>query len=416
MPRELQVSFNGTSAALYVIVRLESDGSVWNTATSALETFAAGSITDYDIALTDDGGDLYVGDIPADLPAGDYRFQYYERSGASPATTDTLLKSPLRHWNGAVLSSTSDVTISPYALTTLASVKRRLEIEDSDSDTTLTEIINGVSAEIERVTGVAFAARDYRQWLDGANQREMVLPHYPVQHMTRIAFGVANAMTVTYTGAGIRASASVYKSPESADAGGLRLVTISAVGVTTETNLSFATYPSLTVLATAVAAVSGWSATVLVNQPSRDLHPGGGEDALNRAVTFTYPDRDEYGYSINHDTGTLTFNRGDWWCLGTAGGHQPAGVSGWYQPMSMPRRFQGVLCEYRAGWETIPADVQTVCNELVQDNYFTAQIGAGVSEVKLGPSTLKISDSQADTVRDRLSHYIDLSRMIGGAK
>src|SRR5688572_16910915 len=104
MARELSTSFQGTGAALYCIIRRLSDGHVWSTVTSAFAAWADGSIADYDVALTDDGGDLYVGTFPADIAAGDYRIYYYERAGATPALTDLVLKAPIKHWNGAVLS------------------------------------------------------------------------------------------------------------------------------------------------------------------------------------------------------------------------------------------------------------------------------------------------------------------------
>jgi hypothetical protein len=415
MPRELSVSYNGTGAALYVVARLVSDGTAWSVTNAALETYSAASLADYAIDLTDDGGDLYVGDLPAALPAGDYRLFYYERAGASPAASDLILKSPVRHWDGAALSDAGDVVLSAYALTTLESVKRRLEIDDTSADTVLTEIINGVSAEIERVTGVKFKARDYRQWLNGNNQREICLPHYPVQHLTRVAWGAANALSVAYNGSGIRASATVYKDPESGDAGGLRLVSVSTAGVPTATDLSFATYRSVSAVADAVNLVAGWSATVVQNVPSLDVVPVAGGDATGRSVFFQYPDVDEYAYSLDAESGRLRFDQygagNAPWAWTT---DQEPGVQGWRTPMHMPRGFQHVLVEYRAGWEAIPADVQLVANKLVADAYYESQIGKGVSEIKLGPSTLKLSDGWENTIRADLAHYMDLSRMIGG--
>lgn len=418
MAYDLQTSYPGSGASLYVVVRAQADGTVWDTTTSALVTFVNADVANYDVPLADLGGDLYGAAMPTDLPAGDYRFIYYEQAGGTPATTDLILKTVVARWNASALTDESEVVLSDYVLTDLAAVKRRLGMEDdSSSDTLLTEIINGVSSEIERITGRRFKARDWRVWINGSEQRQVTLPYWPVQHMTRVAFGVANALSVTFAaGSGIRANASVYKSPESADAGGLRLVSVDSSGVPTATSLSFATYRSVSALATAVNLISGWTATTITNVPSLDLHASGGEDALGRTVTLTYPDRDDYGYSIDYEAGILTFARGDWWCTGYRGGHAggPEGVSGWYGPMTMPRQFQGASIEYRAGYETIPDDVKLVATELVFDNFYDAQFGNGATELKLGPSVVKFSETQKDYVRDRLSSYIDPSRMIGG--
>jgi hypothetical protein len=415
MARELSISYQGASANLYCVIRRLSDGYVWSTVSSAFAAWADGSIADYDIALTDDGGDHYYGTFPSAIAAGSYRIFYYERAGASPATTDLVLKSPVRYWSGTALSEDSDVDLSSYALTTLESLKRHMDIDDAESDTLLTELINGTSAEIERVTGIKFKARDYRVWVNGANQRKVVLPHHPVQHVTRVAFGIANAMTLTYAGSGIRANATVYRDPESPDAGGLRITSMSTTGVLTANNLSFATYGSVSALVTAVNLISGWTATTLQNVPTLDLHPGGGEDALNRLVTLTYPDRDDYRYTIDHETGVLAFANGGWWNDGFHGGYEPRGVSGWLRPTEMPRRFQGCLVEFRAGYETIPADVSTLTNRLVADLYQESQIGAGVTELKLGPAQIRLDKSKEDDIRTTLKHLIDESKMIGEA-
>jgi hypothetical protein len=53
------------------------------------------------------------------------------------------------------------MSLSAYALTSLAALKRHLRIDDADSseDTLLEDVINSVTLEIERVCGVNFAAR-----------------------------------------------------------------------------------------------------------------------------------------------------------------------------------------------------------------------------------------------------------------
>jgi hypothetical protein len=410
MAREISTSYPGAGANLYVVIRRPSaDGYVWSVTNSAWEVRSDVNLLlgQYSVSLTDQGGDLYTGDFPTAIAAGDYELFFYERAGASPATDDLLLKSPVQHWDGDALTTTSSVSISPYALTTLASVKRRLEIDDSSSDTILSELINQVSALIERVTGRNFKARDYRKWLNGNRQRELRLPQYPVQGSPRIAFGSANAMSLTYTGSGIRANAGVYRDPETADAGGLRLISYNTSGVKTSTDLPFTTYGSVSALVTAANLISGWSATTLINQPSLDLHPSGSEDAKGRTVTLTYPDLNDYTFSVNYDNGTIQFNA-------YSGGASPY-WSHYHVHPRMPRAFQYILAEWRGGFETIPADVNLLCNEIVADKYFEGQFGRGITEVRLGPGLLKLDQSEIDDIREQLKGYIDQSSLIGEA-
>ncbi len=405
MANELSVVQNGSGLTLYVVIRNTADGTVWNTVTSALETWADGSITSYDVALTDLGGDLYAANMPTALPAGTYRIFYYYQSGGSPAITDLLLKSPLVGWNGISTSSGGSVVLSAYALTTLESLKRRLDITDTANDDLLTEYINGVSALIERVSGIKFLARDYREWLDGNWQREMLLKHFPIQTNPRIAFGAANALSVTFAAsAGIRANVGIYRNPESADAGGLRLVSVSTTGTETVSNLAFATYKSVSTLVTAINLVSNWSATVVNNQPTLDLHPSGGADALGNPVFFTYPDRSHYDMSVDYNNGRVRFDSyGSGWPYW---GHT--------FDIPIPKGFQHVLVQYRAGYETIPADVQLLCNEIAADKYFEGTTGRGVTQINLGPYRLRLNTNQIDEIEELVKNYTDLSQMIGG--
>lgn len=407
MAQPLTCSYQGAGGTLYVVIRRISDDYVWSTVTSTFGAWADGSIADYDVALTDRGGDLYSVAFPTAIAAGDYLVFFYEMAGASPAITDLPLKVETWHWDGAELSSASSVTLSAYALDDLNSTKRHMRITSSADDTLLTQLLNSVSAEIERVCGTQFKARDYREWYTGKGQRRLVLKHRPVQHVTRVAYGAANALTVRYAGSGIRANATVYRDPESPDAGGVRLVTVSTAGVATANNLTFADYPSVSLMATAISAVSGWTGTAVQNWPTADLHTTASEDALNRTVTFTYPDLDENTYEIDYRLGLLEFakyGRGVW---------EGEGFDG------TGRRFcdgfRNLMVQYRGGYETIPADVALVCREMVKESYQSGELNTGVKSFSLGPYSVTLSDDQAGRVRAKLAHYIDGAGLIGGS-
>lgn len=239
MARELRITYQGASATLYAVIRRISDSYVWNG--SAFEAWANGNIATYDIALTDRGGDLYSADWPSAMAAGDYRVIYYYQPGAAPAITDDILATTDRHWDGQAATSTSDVTISANALTSLNGLKRHLRITTSTDDTLLTECINSATLLVERVCGRNFKARDYRERYNGVQQKELCLNNFPIVHVTRIAYGAAEAMSVTYTGSDIRASAACTDT-------GIRLNSVSAAGVATSNHLLFADYPSCTTM------------------------------------------------------------------------------------------------------------------------------------------------------------------------
>lgn len=406
MANELRINIPDVST-VYVVVRRNSDGYVWNGA--AFEVWADGSIGNYDVALTARSGDFYEADFPIAITAGDYTSVYYEQLGASPAIADELIASDRFYWTGTAATSGSTVVLSPYALTTLASLKRHMRITSSADDTLLTELINAMSAEIERVTGRAYVARNYRWWLNVNGQRRVVLPVNPAQWPTRTSFGAAGAMTVTYSGAAIRATCSVFHDPESPDGGGVRLSSVSAAGMATTNNLMFASYPSASTMATAIAAISGWSATVLNNIPSNDLIESGGESAKSRTVTFFYPDQDQLTYNLDPLLGLVELSNrsgSGWWPL--AAQYSVGSVV-------MPYRgFQYLLWEGRAGYETIPADVQFACNDMAKESWYAGKQNTSLGGYSLGPYSVTFSNDQEAKISARLAKYMSGSSLVGG--
>ncbi len=103
MSNELSVTYVG-SDDVYCIIRRMSDSKVWDNVAEAWDTWANADIADYDIPLTDVGGDVYSEDAPSDLVNGtEYRFNYYEMAGVSPTVTDLLIGSEEGNWNGTTL-------------------------------------------------------------------------------------------------------------------------------------------------------------------------------------------------------------------------------------------------------------------------------------------------------------------------
>jgi hypothetical protein len=406
---DLSTSYTGSSTP-YAILRRPSDGYVWDTTTSAFVIPVNGNIANYDITLTSLGLDLYAANVPGAVAAGSYAVDFYEyTSGTTPTISDFRLPSGFSFgWSGTIVSDPGSATLSDYALTTLDDAKRHMRITASTDDTLLVQLINSVSAEIERVCGTQFKARDRRLWLNLTNQRRLLLPNPPIQHVTRLAYGTANAISVTYSGSAITAQASVYRDPEDPDAGGIRLQTISTAGTATTTSLTFTLYPSLTAMKTAIDAVSGWSATVQVNRPSAELHVTGGESAKSRTVTFTYADQDYCDvYRLDNQLGHVEFATGSfgqgWW---------PA--DGYFGRRPMPSGFQEMFVQYRAGYETIPADVALVCREMVKEMWYAGKQNTGVKSSTLGPYSVTFNDAQEDRVRARLAKYMSGSAFVGG--
>lgn len=399
MASELRTPYQGSGGTLYGVVRKLSDlTKVWNG--TAFETYVNGSVANYDVPLTDQGGDVYAADFPAGITAGDYLVVIYEQAGGSPAITDLILRSYPLHWNGSAASDASTVSLDAYALSDLASLKLHMRVTSSTDDTLMTTLLNAISAEIERVTGRQFKARDRRIWLNLNGQKRLVIPNPPIQSVYRIAYGTNNALSIQYTGAAIEARATVYRNPESPDAGGIRLVSYASTGARTSTDVPFATYASTSSLATQIATVSGWTASAAVNTPAANLHSTGGGDAKTAALQLTYPDQFRDDYSVNEQAGTIEFAD----CRGGSYGWWPG--DGRYGSRRFAGGHQSLLVECRTGWEEIPADVSLLCREMVKEAWYSGKMNTAAQSGSLGPLSWAFTQQQEDRVRSRLDKYV----------
>jgi len=292
--------------------------------------------------------------------------------------------------------------VDANALTTLDSVKRHIGVSGHDDDALLITLINQLSGRIEDLAnGRKFKARDWRFWLTMKHSRTLLIPQYPVIYVNRIAHGAQDALSVSYSGSAIRATAQVYRDSEG-NTGGIRLVSYDSSGARTTNELTVASNGSASAMATAVTAVSGWTGTLVQDTPSADLHPTGGVDAKSRTVNFTYPDQDDSNYRIDYDTGRvrLVHDQAVGFDLGSK---------------NLTSSFQGFLVEARCGFETIPAQIVWLANELVSQAYKSKPLNRSLASESLGDYSYSLASGVqiGDEYRELLMPYTDLA--VGGA-
>lgn len=117
---KMNLSYNG-SDDVYAIVRKVSTGQVWNG--SSFEVWSDSNIYNYDIPLSDQGGDLYSEDFPSSVDANiQYVIFYYEQAGSSPATDDLILDSESVIWDGTNLIRKSSTNLHRFSGTVDVSV------------------------------------------------------------------------------------------------------------------------------------------------------------------------------------------------------------------------------------------------------------------------------------------------------
>ncbi|MCC6580062.1 MAG: phage gp6-like head-tail connector protein [Phycisphaeraceae bacterium] len=377
MASELEVTYQG-DATLYAILRRHEDAQVFNVATRTFVGWADADVADYDIVLSDRDGDLYQGDWPSDINAGDYRVLYYRQEGESPAITDLLLATTDVYWNGHDIATATNIALRDDALTSLATVKRFLRLDHIADDTLIAELINQVTGKIERLCGRRFKLAVHRQWLEPGLLGMAFLAQSPVKTIRRVAGGRGAALSVRYEGSAIHAAAAVTE--ESVD-----LIQRDADGIATTTSLNFDQYGSTAAMRTAIAAVSGWSATLTRNVSSTWLIPRPGVFAMGRNVELAWPDQDEDSVRCQPAIGSLIWP-------------EPCMVHG------------PVLVEYEAGFDPIPDDLRAVATELVAQAYHAGRRDPSVRRENLGDFSYTLVDAMdlTDGQRAKLLPYLHI--------
>lgn len=97
-----EISFRHTTAkTLYAILR-KANGQHCVVSTGAFQNYATANWSTYTITMseTPSTGRMYVGNMPANVAAGAYIIELYERVGASPAVSDTLIAETEMAWSG----------------------------------------------------------------------------------------------------------------------------------------------------------------------------------------------------------------------------------------------------------------------------------------------------------------------------
>jgi len=87
----------------FSVVR-EIDGDVWHVVDQQFEVWGtdANDADDYDIALVDKSGGMFVGTMDTNISAGQYHIVTHQQAGANPADTDPAIWQEYGDWSGTV--------------------------------------------------------------------------------------------------------------------------------------------------------------------------------------------------------------------------------------------------------------------------------------------------------------------------
>lgn len=240
-------------------------------------------------------------------------------------------------------------------------------------------IINGAYEGLESYLCRSLYAADYTEVVQIDYQTaELVLSQPDVIYVDRVAMDDEAAMDVQYDSTALQARVQVTST-------GVDCLTDG--GTVTRDSIAFTDQGTMTLMAAAITALSGWDATALVAAPSRLLVREGPQDVKDQTFTLSYWYDWQTEYTVDFDAGTID--------LGVVA--------------APPKR--GCYVEYRAGFETLPADIEGVILSMVKAEWDQkTQQTAGVIAERLGDYSYQLGSSSAGGASATFSEYSHILR------
>lgn len=253
------------------------------------------------------------------------------------------------------------MTLNANALTTLAKFKTyraagktQTGYDQPELEAYWEDLINRASNRIENYLSRNIKAADYIQSTVVGWTTPIRVENYPVITLYGVYSGSQTGISIMRT-EGTLVSAIVVVGGSS-----VRLVEADANGTVTNTEFPFATYKSLSTLATGINLISGWTAVVSQNTLTKLLWPTQYAALGNPALVQYAPTLATASMSTDQaKIGTIMASapRAQLPFGGISGiGGVPTGITGY-----------AVLVNYRAGYETVPDVMEQACLELATE-------------------------------------------------
>ncbi len=230
--------------------------------------------------------------------------------------------------------------------------------------------LDAATSLIERYCERTFTSAAYASWIDSRAHTTLCLPNYPVTILRSVCTSAEDVMSIYNT------SADANDAIATVDNDSLILTVRGGVNDGTSV-LTLATYATLALLGAAVTALAkGWTWAVTVECAPSHLRPGSTGGCLNATGYLQGPDESDEFDTFDGNAGMLT-KSSDW----------PAGRA-------------AVFADYTAGYATIPADLQFVCIQLVNNLLGGAAHAGTIQSERLGDYSYTIGTSASSTTSD----------------
>jgi hypothetical protein len=282
---------------------------------------------------------------------------------------------------GVGAASSSDLVITGALNAKGETNKKTLKINDIYL---IESLINSTSALINRYTGRTLKSTTHTNEKHNGEGFILFTDNYPITAIVNITDGFQNGIQVKYT------SATAYNAYASVSSTG---VTLTVDGVS-QSEITFAAQTTLSAMATAINAVSGWTASVPNSQnnsyPSSLLFVKLNVSAINILANLEIPGVPLDCYHEDLDRGQLRL------------------------PSGYAREWRNVFITYTAGYTTIPADLVQLCNEIIKlkidqvgvDSTLKREVIGDVYEYERGGEGASLKDLFSDSQMATLSLYV----------
>jgi hypothetical protein len=224
----------------------------------------------------------------------------------------------------------------------------------SNESTTLSALITACSKAIQKFCGRDFVQAQYDELYNGEMQLRLILRQYPVISVARVAYNPIPVLNIMNTGAANqRANVAVTST-------GITLNTWASGVQTTDTSTAFATYTTLSSVASHINGLgNGWSAsfpntTQYANWPSADLRSiQGALNAMNIMAPLRIHTSELQDFQVDLERGWLVRNQIlDDTLIPPLGMNWHGGINFW-------------RVIYTAGFASVPDDVAEACAQWV---------------------------------------------------
>ena len=262
-------------------------------------------------------------------------------------------------------------------LVTLSRAEQSMQNYTAGSnDAVVSVLITACSDAVEKYCRRRFVSTAYDELYNGNGDRRLLLRQYPLQHVKSVRYRPVTVIKIINNSTSQNQQARVWITST-----GLQCWRMASGVATTETLLTWATYPTLTGLAAAVTAFgNGWSAQSVGDSndygswPSADLYvPGSYGDALEGAgIQESQGSLTARGQNAELKMHTYELAGFQWdprgWLLRAIPYTDPELLHP--EDLIWPVGINNFRIQYTAGYNTVPEGVQEACSEWVALQYY----------------------------------------------